>query len=725
MSSKNTKKILKNFIILILIFSLILFFTIWSFFSDFKNKNEEYSKTYYELTVNNLNEQIKEKILLFDKESLEKIYTDIKNNNYIKDIKIKQNRYFFNKDTVLFQTKSFNDSSWNLTNVTVDVKYGEIKKLAGSSYYEFLPSPSFNKNENLVIRFQLFKNSEIKNFIIFVDLNLLSSIGTEDIFEPNHVLYDSFSTLKVDENIKKEFRIDNIPFGTIEYIRDEYFVKNEISNYLIKLIVYSVVIFLSMLVSIIYYQKYLKKKYLLRPLVYLDTIVSNIAESKFSNINVNKFSNIKNYNNLLKNISKLSTKMASLTNELNINKETLERNLLTDNLTGLYDKKMFDIDMKSMFVYSGDGYIFSLKIGKLSEIIKLNGSVNTDNFIISYVNIVENVINKIKNKNIDFYRFYGSEFVIIARSFHYSDALTFSKDVLSKLIEEISKNYKIPENIFHIAGTPFDIYGTIDTIMQSLETAYKELVDKNKNGSIVIQESEIKRQVDELESKVKLIVEGSNFSIDFIFDSYSLDEKLMIRELRPLLRDETGSLIPIGSFIAISEKLSLNQIFDENVILKAVKFIETKEIDYKIAINLSIKTISNIQFIEFIENLVKEKPEIMKHLLFSITSYSASAYKTEFEKFTKYMNKLNVEILMKRFKTKEYPFEELSLLKIDYIKIDRDLTQGVHNDLVKKHRVKNIVVFAELNDIKLLAENVESDNDYNYLSKFDLFAINR
>ena len=89
------------------------------------------------------------------------------------------------------------------------------------------------------------------------------------------------------------------------------------------------------------------------------------------------------------------------------------------------------------------------------------------------------------------------------------------------------------------------------------------------------------------------------------------------------------------------------------------------------------------------------------------------------------MNNLGIEILIKRYKTKEYSLEELSEMKIDYIKVDKDLTQNIHNDLVKKHRIKNIVVYAEVNDIKLIVENVESDQDYKFLSKLDLYAVNR
>ena len=47
------------------------------------------------------------------------------------------------------------------------------------------------------------------------------------------------------------------------------------------------------------------------------------------------------------------------------------------------------------------------------------------------------------------------------------------------------------------------------------------------------------------------------------------------------------------------------------------------------------------------------------------------------------------------------------------------------DDLFKKHKIKNIIIFAEINDIKVLVENIESDRDYLYLNKLDLYAVNR
>lgn len=725
MLKKNKKDIIKNVLLLTFIFSLILFFTIWSFFIDYKNKSIEYSNVNYELSIEKFNNQIKEKVLLFDKNSIQFINQNIKKDKYIKEIKITQNRYLFNKDTLLFQTKSFNDSSWNLTNVTVDYKYGEIQKLAGNSFYEFIPSATFDKNEKVVIRYQLFKNEEIKNFLIFVDINLFDIYKDSNDKQIKESFIDSFAKIDSQDAIKKDLIIKNIVFANIEYKKNNTFIEEDISSFLNKLLIYSIVICILMFLLVWLYQKYLKRKYLLKPLRYLDSVVVDLVNSKFTNINTNKFSKSKDYNKVLTNLSKLSSNIASLKNELNINKETLERNLLTDNLTGLPDKKMFDIDMKSMFVYSGEGYLFSLKIAKLDEIVKLNGSLNTDNFILSFTNIINNIISDYKEKNINFYRFYGSEFIIIAREINYEQALAFSNKIIDSLLVQITKSYKLPENIFHIGGTPFDAYGTTNSIMKSVEEAYNSAMLNNINCSVIIKESQIQKNVLALEDKVKSIISNSNFTIDFIFDTYSLENELLMKELKPILKDNEGKVLPIGSFIAISEKLRLNEDFDKEVILKTINFIEANKIDYKLAINLSIKTISSISFIEFITTLSKQKADTLSHILFSITSYSASAYKVEFSEFVKLMNDLNIQILIKRFKTKEFPLEELESIKIDYIKMDRDLTQNVHNDLIKKHRVKNIVIFGELNDVKILAENVESDNDYRYLSKLDIYAINR
>ena len=718
-------RIVKNIIILSLIFVGILFLLFGMFFSDFKEKSFLNAKNNYELNIDKYTNKFENKAILFDKLSINQYVKDVKNTDFIKDVKIDYKRYLFNKENLIFQTISFDDTSWDLANVTVDVKYGEIRKIEGSSFFEFIPSINFNSNENLLVKFQLFKNNEIKTFIINLDLNILNNNYIEKEYEKFYTIFEYFYDIKIDETITKELKVDDLVYATVEFIIDDYKLKKDIYDFFNKLLISALITFLPIILLITYYYKYIENKYIIKPVRYLDKIVSDIVEHKFINIDNKIFHGNNDFKSLLNNILKVSNQVASLVNELNINKETLERNLLTDNLTGLYDKKMFDINMKSMFVSSTEGYIFLLKIAKLNQIENSNGTVKTDDFILSYVNIINEVIASYKNKDINFYRFYGAEFVIVAKKIDYLEAVDFSEKVISNLIMEISKNYTLPQNIFHIGGAPIDKYGTIESIMNSVNEAYINAVSKEQNGYIIIEESKIQEEVKKTEEKVRYIIDKNNFDITFVFDSYSFEDELLIRELKPILKDEFSNTIPIGSFIAISEKLELNKKFDEEVILKALEFIKNNKINYKIAINLSIKTISERSFIEFLDNLIEEDENFTKYILFSITSYSASAYKYEFIEFVRQLNRMGIEILLKRYKTKEYSLEELSEININYIKIDKDLTQNIHNDLVKKHRVKNIVVFAEINNIKLIIENIESKKDYAFLSKLDLYAVNK
>ena len=628
---------------------------------------------------------------------------------------------------LVFQTKSFSDTSWNLADITTDIKFGEIRKIGNSSYFEFIPSAGFNLTENLIVKYQLFKNNEIINFIVPIDLNLVNNQDIELSKLSFNWIFEYFYDIKIDEIITRDLKIDDLTYATIEYILDDFILKQEVNDYFNKLLILVVVLFLPIAILIIYYDKYLENKYVVKPIMYLDKVVSDIIDHKFTNIENKIFDDSNEYNNLLKNISKLSNKVASLVNELNINKETLERNLLTDNLTGLYDKKMFDIDMKSMFVSSVEGYIFLLKIGKLNQIENSNGTLKTDDFILSYVNIINNIIHLYNNNNnINFYRFHGAEFIILAKDMNNLAATDFSNKVINTLLSEISKTYKLPNDIFHIGGAPINKYGTIDSIIDLVNEAYSEAVSNGGNGYKILEESKINEEVRKTELKVKQIIENNDFEITFAFDSYSFeDDKLLMRELKPILKDDDGNILPIGSFIAISEKLELNKKFDQEIILKALSYIKKNRIDYKIAINLSMKTVSDAEFIQFLEELVIENEDFVNNILFSITSYSAFAYKKEFVAFVEQLNNIGIKILVKRYKTKEYSLEELSDIKIDYIKIDKDLTQNIHNDLVKKHRIKNIIVFAEVNDVKVMVENVESDKDYAFLSKLDLYAVNR
>lgn len=696
------------------------------FFNDYKNSAFLNSQNDYELNIDKFTSLFEKRALLYDKPYIENIFQSAVSTDFIKAVKVDFKKYLFNKDTLVFNTQNFDNYSYNLADVTVDAKFGEVNEIQNSSLFEFVASDSFNLDEELIFKYQLFKDNIIMNFVIPLKFGYHSFEKLEQDKEDFNSLFELVYDINFDKKVTKELFINDINYATLEFVLDDLALKKDVYSYFSKLFFISLAILFPLAIFLFFYNKYLDKKYIVKPIKHLDEVVSNLIENRFSVIDNKMFEDSIEYKNLLENITKLSNKVASLVNDLNINKETMEKNLLTDSLTGLYDKKMLDIDIKSMFVTSASGYLFLVKIAKLNQIENLNGKLKTDDFILSYVNIIKNIISFDTENNLTFYRFQGSEFMILAKNYTYEQSVNLAKQIIENLESGILKNYSLPENIFHIGAAPIDKYGTTDSIIEQVYEEYSIAYDKNVNGFAVLKESKTVEEIKRSEELVTNIINNKDFDISFVFDTYSfVDDKLLMRELKPVLKYENGDIFPIGAFVAISENINLNFEFDSQVIEKAIDFISKNSIDYKLAVNLSIKTIANDKFIDFLENLVKKYKLEFENIVFSITSYSALIYKKVFLNFVKNLNRLGIEILIKRYKTKDFSLDELSSVKINYIKIDKDLTQNVSNDLVKKHKIRNIVIFAEINDTKVLIENIESTQDFEYLRKLDLYGINK
>lgn len=237
MMKKNIiNRALKNIIFLILIFSFILFLFFGLFFNDFKEKLFINAKNSYQLNIDKFTKNLEEKVILFDKESIELLVSDAKGTGFIQNIKIKLDKYIFDKDTLIFQTKTFNDTSWNLADVTIDTKFGEIQKIENSQFFEFKPSNLFNFNEKLILKYQLFKNNEIKSFIAQIDLNLLEEKKIEKKEIDFLGIFEHFYNLKIDDIVTKDLVLKDIIYGTVEFTLDDYKLKKEVYDYFIKLL---------------------------------------------------------------------------------------------------------------------------------------------------------------------------------------------------------------------------------------------------------------------------------------------------------------------------------------------------------------------------------------------------------------------------------------------------------------------------------------------------------
>lgn len=720
-----TNSRIKSLVLLVFVFLTLFSLSSTLFFKDYRNSLIKTTNKDFDLSVNYLNTYLNKNIFLYKSDILSSLNKQIDLNSF-RNINIDFNRYIFNKDTLVFNTQGFDDRSWKIAEIAVDAKYGYIKKIENSSLYEFVASNSFNNELPINIRYQVYKNGQIRNFLTSIDFSnkkLINGLEGKEFFKFVDYFLD-FDLKKQSESIS--FEGQNIAIVT--YKLNDYEIRKQLQNFITKLVIYTLIMVLPILFIVAFYHRYVFNKYVLKPMNYLNLYLDNIIGNKYRNIEKDNFEGEQEIIDVIKKIGKISSKIASLTNELNINKESLELKVSTDTLTGLPNKNIFDFDLKNMFVSLSKAYIMIVKIDDLSKLSANHDTGYINNFIEHYVSVIKNTIYRYSKTDIKIYRFYGSQFAIVAKNIDTLSVNRMCKAIVADVVENMKEYHdNSVKDIIQIGGTSFDLYGTIDSVLALANKAYDRSKKKGPNSFHVFAQEDIEKDYEILDNNVSEIIEQGRFELDFVLETYLFDDpkKLIMAEVAPLLYDHDNNKILIGSFVSVAQKLELIGRFDELVIEKTIAYINKNSIEHELAVNVSFTSIIDYKFMNWLKEYFNKNKKAFEKVVFSITSYSANLHKSDFINFVEQLHDLGGKIILKRYKTEEFPLEQLSTLKIDYIRIHKDYTTSFTNDSVKKHKVKNILIYGELNDINVIADTVKLDLDYNLLDRLGAYGTSR
>ncbi len=81
--------------------------------------------------------------------------------------------------------------------------------------------------------------------------------------------------------------------------------------------------------------------------------------------------------------------------------------------------------------------------------------------------------------------------------------------------------------------------------------------------------------------------------------------------------------------------------------------------------------------------------------------------------------------MIKRFETQSLPPEVIKSLNPDFIRLSREISNGVSTSKQKLEFVQAMLQMGVLMDIAILAENVKLDNDYDVLMQIGLTGASR
>jgi EAL domain-containing protein (putative c-di-GMP-specific phosphodiesterase class I)/GGDEF domain-containing protein len=645
--------------------------------------------------------------------------------NIVDKLDIKYTNYYITVNNLLQNSNNIKTKNWVLNDVTMDIKYGEIEKL-GDIAYKFIPAQDYNFASDIEIKFQASNDITMENSISNINFAL-----PKVSIKPNQIEKSIFDEqleklIAVErKTIKKSFFIDNSnQFAILHCVTNSKELTTDIKNSLILIWKYYTVIFLVILLIAFGFHIYLQKVTFIQTLKEVDIYLQDVLNNNF-----HKFKGIEkikqqNLLSVANNIIVLTKRVSALKNELTNNRNTIELKISSDALTKLPNKKIFELDMKTLFISDSKSYITKLKLEVLKSFSKENKVEKIDELIIDFVTMIEETTKTTPTQNTKLYRLYGSEFVMIIEHTDYNKTRELF-NLIAHNQQKVKTKYNLEENLFYAVSIPFDRYGTIDKTLDDMEKLYTRTI--GEHDLFYIEESQKQDEVAlKLEKTVTSIIENDAFSLSYKFDTFlfSEPEKIIMKEVSPNLLNTDGNPIPIATFISVAEHLRLAIQFDKQLIIKTLKYIKQYKIDYDLAINISISSLNDTSFNTWLESqLLFYDKEVIDRVVFSVTTFAVKNNYDKFAKFISDVKKFNGRILLKRFSYNDLTLAQLEHLDLDFIRVHKDYTTNVDTD--RGVLLKNIANFSDIHDIKLLGDMVSSDKDYEILKKLNFYATCR
>lgn len=684
------------------------------------------------------------KSLLKDKTNpeIESIINAIANRGFYKEIRLEDSLFTIKESDVISSLKDLNEGTWKIKSIKADETIGKIQILNSNddftkellsldlqsqnsdiseksinTIYNFIPNKKVNGSLDLEVDLTLV-NSENKEINTTTILNLnkiLVQVTRDEKFAYVPSWFINFIHINLEEKLSEIS--DGWQTTAIIYVSanagDAYAKLYEQAK---SAIIYAIIAFIiSMAVLFVFVQ------YLLKPLKRLERLANDISNGKFGTITELPWTTEIKAVSLAFN--DMSTKIEAVINRLNNTLENLTKKLSKDDVTGLALKQSFETDMKQMFINKTDGYVFVIKIFDLGSFAKSHTNKEVNEFISKFANILDST--KLENKNSTAYRFFGSEFALIGRDFNFIDAKNFAEKV-QKEFEKLGNEYN-KTDIVHIGAAPFNPIGTTPEILQSASQAYEKATLIGPNESFVTDTNELVRDMESWRDLVFDIIDNSKFDVRYIGDCKLLKSgnNLVMQEAFTTIIDKDNNIIPIGTFVSIAEKYERIMDFDKKVILKVINHILINSVKHDISINLSLESINNTAFIAWLEKQLLEHKNIANQLVFSATAYAVAKDVEKFKFFADEMHQCGAKVIIKRFETKFIPLNNLKDFNLDYIRLARDYTCDINSDYSKQSFVESISELANLINIKVVAENVQSDEDFEFIKKHNLYAASR
>jgi diguanylate cyclase (GGDEF)-like protein/PAS domain S-box-containing protein len=221
--------------------------------------------------------------------------------------------------------------------------------------------------------------------------------------------------------------------------------------------------------------------------------------------------------------------------------------------------------------------------------------------------------------------------------------------------------------------------------------------------------------------KINQALEHDRFVLHFQPVMNTGDGRLSHHEALLRMRDDSGELIAPGLFLPAAERFGLMQAIDRWVVGHAIHRLaddRSRGHTHRLAINLSARVFGDVEFLEFLRELLERSAIDPRQLIFEITETAAISHMASARELIEQLKLLNCEVALDDFGSGFSSYSYLKHLPVDYLKIDGSFIQHLAREAVDQAIVQSMNQVAHALGRQTVAEYVEDAQTLDILRRY-------
>jgi diguanylate cyclase (GGDEF)-like protein len=426
-------------------------------------------------------------------------------------------------------------------------------------------------------------------------------------------------------------------------------------------------------------------------------------------------------------MNQMVEKLKALFQESTERSEKLRRESYHDSLTGLSNRRYFDMQLKahvSNQEEERDGYLLLLRVQDLAGLNLRLGGKRTDALLIAVAQLLLKHCDKYPETRNLISRSRGGEFAVLAPGMDRDEALELARDLEQALRALGETGACDVSTVAHMGLAPYapgdaplSLLGLADQALSLAETQSEQTWSCVEDGAVKStgdDEHTWRRVLDHA-------LTNGGFELFFqpVVETGNTGRVLHYKVLSRLV-NEQGEAIVAGRFLRWIERFGWSSRLDLLMLKQVLAHLQTH--DESLAFNLSAATLNDATALNQVFEALRQHPKLAGRLTFEIGEEQLPE-QAVLEKLTRRLQEAGFTLALQRFGGRFSMIGNLAHLGLAYLKIDGSYIRAIDEESHKRLFIEAVQRAAHSIDLPLIAERVETEGERQVIAEMGIEGV--